>query len=175
MRELRSSQPSPSDKWFVFYTKSRQEKKVKEVLDRMGYEVFLPLQKVMRQWSDRKKRVEIPLFNSYIFARTSEVGMQQILQVPGIAWLIRYNGLPAVLHQREYDQIVRFMDTGLLIESLTTDQLEIGELVRVLDGPLKGMVGQVSTSTKSKFAVVLEGLGQAIRVDIDPGLLMRVD
>ena len=54
-------------KWLVFYTKSRQEKKVRDILLRRGFEVFLPLQKVMRQWSDRKKKVEVPLFNAYIF------------------------------------------------------------------------------------------------------------
>jgi transcriptional antiterminator RfaH len=54
-------------KWFVFYTKSRQEKKVNELLLKKKFEPFLPMQQVMRQWSDRKKKVTVPLFNSYIF------------------------------------------------------------------------------------------------------------
>jgi transcriptional antiterminator RfaH len=61
-----------SKNWFVFYTKSRQEKKVNDLLLRHGFEPYLPLQKVLRQWSDRKKKVEVPLFNSYIFVRVEE-------------------------------------------------------------------------------------------------------
>lgn len=49
--------------WFVFYTKSRHEKKVKDFLEKVGYVVFLPMRKVMRQWGDRKKKMEVPLFN----------------------------------------------------------------------------------------------------------------
>jgi transcription antitermination factor NusG len=54
-------------KWLVFYTKSRNEKSAYKNLKKFGFEPYLPLQKVLRQWSDRKKKVELPLFNSYIF------------------------------------------------------------------------------------------------------------
>jgi len=53
-------------KWFVFYTKSRQEKKVNELLLKRGFEPFLPMQAIVRQWSDRKKKVVLPLFNAYM-------------------------------------------------------------------------------------------------------------
>jgi len=59
-------------KWFVFYTKSRQEKKVNELLLKRGFEPFLPMQAIVRQWSDRKKKVVVPLFNSDIFVCVEE-------------------------------------------------------------------------------------------------------
>ena len=159
--------------WFVFYTKSRQEKKVRDLLLRRGFEVFLPLQKVLRQWSDRKKKVEVPLFNSYIFVSVPEHQVTSVLEVPGVAWAIRHNGKPATLHPKEYDTIVRFIETGLLIESLPAEDVEVGEEVTVLDGPLKGMRGSVTGKGKGKFTVILEALGQAIRAEVDPGLIRK--
>jgi len=158
-------------KWFVFYTKSRQEKKVRDVLLRKGFDVFLPLQKIMRQWSDRKKKVEVPLFNSYLFIKITEHLIQEVLQVPGIAWNIRHNGKPAILHDKEYKAIQYFLETGLSIEILPAATVEEGDWVVVADGPLKGALGQVAAKNPGKFTLLLEGIGQAMRVEIDPGLL----
>lgn len=162
-------------KWFVFYTKSRHEKKVHELLVRRGYEVFLPLQKVVRQWSDRKKKVEVPLFNSYIFVYIPEYRVSEVVQTPGIAWVIRHNGRPAVLQPKEYDLIKRFLQTGLLIEVIPQEEVKAGDWVKILDGPLKGVEGQVTETGSGKFTVVLETLGQAMRVDIEPGLLKKLE
>ncbi|HQQ96771.1 MAG TPA: UpxY family transcription antiterminator [Cyclobacteriaceae bacterium] len=158
-------------KWFVFYTKSRQEKKVKEILDRRGFDVFLPLQKVIRQWSDRKKKVEVPLFNSYLFVAVPEHKIEEVLQVPGVAWLIRHNGRPAELHPAEYATILRFLETGLLLETGPAEEFELGERVVVLDGPLKGQEGFLYGRNKGKFTVVLAGLGQSIKLEIN-GLII---
>src|SRR5690606_15969941 len=103
--------------WYVFYTRSRQEKKVRDLLLKGGFEVFLPMQKVMRQWSDRKKKVDVPLFNSYIFVKDQEFRITDILRIPGVAWNIRHNGKPAILRQEEFELINRFITTGYFLES----------------------------------------------------------
>ena len=160
--------------WLVFYTKSRHEKKVRDVLVRRGFDVFLPMQKVLRQWSDRKKRVEVPLFNSYIFVRIPYHRTEEVLQVPGVAWAIRYNDKPAELQPREHETIVRFIETGLLIEDLPAESIEIGEQVEVMDGPLKGLIGQVEGKGSGKFIVVLQALGRAMRVEVKPLVVRKV-
>jgi transcription termination/antitermination protein NusG len=159
------------NRWFAFYTKSRQEKKVRNVLQRRGFEVFLPLQKTVRQWSDRKKKVEVPLFNSYIFVKIPEHQITKILQVPGIAWSIRHNGSPAFLREQEYELIERFLATGLFVEVISQDTFEAGDSVIVADGPLKGVIGRVAAKYPGKLTVWLETLGQVIRMEIEPGLL----
>ena len=78
--------------WFVFYTKSRHEKKVRDLLGKGGFEVFLPMHKVLRQWSDRKKRVEVPLFNSYIFVHEEQHRIPEVLKTPGVSTIIRVAG-----------------------------------------------------------------------------------
>lgn len=161
--------------WFVFYTKSRHEKKVKELLLRSGFEVFLPMHKVMRQWSDRKKRVEVPLFNSYIFVRTFEHEIVRVLQIPGVSANIRHNGKPAILRLAEYDLIQRFISSGLFLEtSPLLPQIENGDRVKVLDGPLAGVYGIMSgTANDQKLSIILEGLNQVVQVEISVHLIKR--
>lgn len=162
-------------KWLVFYTKSRHEERVREYLDRRGFEVFLPMQEVIRQWSDRKKKVTVPLFRSYIFVNEDESQVERILQTPGIAWNVRHNEKPAILQERERDLIQRFLSTGLYIETESIPEINNGELVRVIDGALKGVEGRVvQSSTGEKFSVTLSVLGNSMLIKLDARLLERV-
>ena len=63
-------------KWFVVYTKSRCEKKVADLLTKKGIENYCPLNRVQKQWSDRKKIILAPLFTSYVFVRIRPVNNQ---------------------------------------------------------------------------------------------------
>jgi len=161
-------------KWLVFYTKSRHEKSVKEYLEKKGVEVFLPMQKTIRQWSDRKKMVEVVLFNSYIFVFETENKIPALLEVPGIAWNIRHNNKPALLHTNEFDLIRRFINTGLFIETYSVDHFNEGDEVEILDGPLKGISGTlIQAEEGQKFCVALEVIGQILQVKIDKWMLKR--
>ena len=163
-------------KWLVFYTKSRWEKKVDGYLRKFGFEPYLPLQKVLRQWSDRKKKVEVPLFNSYIFVNDYEHRIRDILQIPGISWNIRHNGKPAVLRENELQMIQRFVSSGLFLETMSAADLEPGDRVKVMDGPLRGAEGFYSGEYSDvKFYVILETIDQTLRVSIDKGLLKKID
>ena len=163
-------------KWLVFYTKSRHEMKVAGYLEGKGYEVFLPVQKVLRQWSDRKKRVITPLFRSYIFVHDSETRIQDILQVPGIAWNVRYDGKPAVVREEEIKTIKRFLATGRLIETSTDPLFQVGDEAEVVDGPLKGVRGKiVGSPTGEKFSVTLEVLRNSMVIRLDARMLARVN
>jgi len=161
-------------KWLVFYTKSRWEKKVEKYLSQFGFEPYLPLHKVVRQWSDRKKKLETPLFNSYIFVYDYEHRIQDVLKVPGISWNIRHNGKPAVLRDSELEMIKRFISSGLFLETTSVANLEPGDRVKVIDGPLRGAVGYYSGPySQEKFYVILETIDQALRVSIDKKLLKK--
>lgn len=128
----------------------------------------------MRLWSDRKKKVEVPLFNSYIFVLESEDKIPLILQTPGVAWNIRHNNKPAILQARELETIKRFLASGLLLESYQLENLQAGDPVEVIDGPLKGMVGNLTkTHEGDKFTVALESIGQSLLVRLTPELLRK--
>lgn len=162
--------------WYVFYTKSRQEKNVRDLLLKNGYEVFLPMQKVMRQWSDRKKKVEVPLFNSYIFVNELAHNIPSVLKIPGIAWNIRFNDAPAVLRPEEFEIIRRFITTGYLLEaSGVVEEFKAGDKARIADGPLAGITGVLTSEGKNqRFNILLEGIQQVIQVQIPASLLKKV-
>ena len=148
---------------------------MRDLLEKSGFEVFLPLHKVIRQWSDRKKKVEMPLFNSYIFVNEEDHNIPSILKVPGIAWNIRSNGKPAILRQEELDLIKRFISSGLFLETSTLEreQFKSGDRARIIDGPLAGVTGIITgSSDDEKLNVVIEGIGQVIRVQI-PAILLK--
>jgi transcription antitermination factor NusG len=163
--------------WYVFYTKSRQEKKVRDLLLKNGYDTFLPLHKVMRQWSDRKKKVEVPLFNSYIFVKDFDYNIPEILKTPGVAWNIRHNGKPAVLRPEELELIQRFLATGFFLETqgMGQESLKVGDKARIIDGPLSGVTGILTGQDRSqRFNVLLEGIQQVIQVQIPAALLRKI-
>lgn len=162
-------------KWLVFYTKSRHEVRVGAYLAQRDYEVFLPMQTVLRQWSDRKKKVRVPLFRSYIFVYDSESRIPDIVQAPGVARNVRYNDRPAVLQEKELDTIRRFLATGLLVETIAEVDFKAGEEAEVIDGPLKGIRGKIIQSpTGDKFSVTLEILGNSMLIRLDARVLARV-
>ncbi len=145
-------------------------------LQKFGFEAFLPLHKVVRQWSDRKKKLEVPLFNSYIFVRDIEANIPEILKVPGLAWNIRHNGKPAVLPEKDYQNILRFIESGLTIEIGPTEDLQRGDKVEVMDGPLRGAVGFLSGDyNEEKFTIEIETINQVLKVSVDKRLLKKIE
>lgn len=161
--------------WYVFYTRSRWEKKVLQLLEREGYEVFLPVHKVMRQWSDRKKKVEVPLFNSYIFVSVERSSIYDVLQVPGIVKNLLYNGEPAVLHEKEYQQINKWLDTGLPLEVQgLSDNVNLGDHIKVTEGSFRGVEGELYRIDDTTCAVLIESLQQVLTITVRKELVTAV-
>lgn len=161
--------------WFIFYTKSRHEKTAAAQLKKEHFEVFLPLQTELHIWSDRKKKVEMPLFRNYLFVKDIPANISKVLEVSGIAWSVKYNGFPAFLTQREVDLIIRFLESGLPVSAnATPSDFLTGDKVMVSAGPLKGMTGVLSRTDDQTFLVLVEALNQVLRVQIAPEFLEKL-
>ena len=131
-----------SARWYALYTKSRNEKKVCERLVSDGYECFLPLQKTVRQWSDRKKVVEVPLINSYVFVRMVLSQRFAVLQDPGAVCFINFEKLPAPVADKDIAYLKRIMEEGFAVEVVDAP-LAPGEKVKVISGQLTGLEGEL--------------------------------
>src|SRR5438876_1090368 len=110
-------------KWFAVYTKPRWEKKVNITLLRKGIESWCPLQKVERQWSDRKKIIEDPVFKSYVFVRITNEERLQVLQTEGVLNFVYFLGKPAVIKEVEVENIKLYLlekNVSIRVESLKT-------------------------------------------------------
>lgn len=153
-------------KWYAIYTRARWEKKVSDVLNRKGIANYCPLNKVMRQWSDRKKIVYEPLFTSYVFVNVSESDFLSIKKVSGVINMVYWLGKPAVIHDFEIEAIKRFLNEFDNVK-LQKTPINISDKVRILGGPLMAYEGQVLSVKSKTVRVALPSLGYMMYVEVD--------
>ena len=115
--------------WFVLSVKRNQEKKVADILKKMNVEVFIPLIKEVKYWSDRQKTVETPLFKSYVFVNLSEKYRGIVFGVSGVQGYLFLDGKPALVRDEEINIIQKWIsdDTyDLVMLSKLISRNEIG-------------------------------------------------
>jgi len=166
-----------SQPWYVVYVASRQEKKVEKHLTKKGIESFLPLARKLQQWSDRKKWVDFPMFNGYLFVRPLPHQVDQILESPGVVAYLKFERKKAKVTPKEIEIIRTIESAGYHVETLhTPDEFEPGQTVMVMEGPLKSQVGQLLRKNNEQiFLVSFDTLGQSIKVNIPFELLKKVE
>jgi transcription antitermination factor NusG len=144
--------------WYAVYTKPRWEKKVADLLARKGVEHYCPLNRVVRQWADRKKTVEEPLFKSYVFIRSTAAELLKVKQTDGVVNLVYWLGKPAVIRKEEIDIIKHFLANH---ENVKVEKVEvnINDHVRIITGPFLDQQGTVVAVTNKVLKVQLQSLG----------------
>ena len=154
--------------WNALYVKSRTEKKVADRLERAGIEVYCPTQVVVRQWSDRKKKVREPLFKSYVFVRYDPSRRLDVLQTPGVMNIVFWLGKPAIIYQKEIEAIENFLNDHADAKVQAIDY-KVGQEVRVKQGSFAEKTGTVVQQTKHKLKIELSQLGLEIFVELRKG------
>ena len=145
--------PQKEPRWFAAYTKPRNEKKVFERLVSSGIEAYLPLQRSLKQWSDRKKMVEEPLFRSYIFVKINDVDYYRVLNTVGIVRYITFEGKAVPIPEKQIDLIKQLLEQNIEIETVE-ERIEPGTKVEVKFGSLLGLVGELVEHKGVKKVVV---------------------
>lgn len=153
-------------KWFAIYVKSRSEKKVLKLLEDIGIESFLPLITRVKQWSDRKKKVEEPLFRSYLFVNISLSDYYTVLNVNGVVKFITFEKKPVPVPDNQIIAIKEYLnDTEL--HSIDYEDFKEGELVRIKSGQMKDLVGRfIKINGKHRVIIDIEAVGQSIPINI---------
>jgi len=153
-------------KWLAVYTKPRWEKKVYNVLTLKSIESWCPLQKVERQWSDRKKIIEDPLFKSYVFVRITEQEKLRVLQTEGALNFVHFLGKPAIIKDEEIETIKSFLlekDAKISVQSYNSFSQEDKVIIR--HGIFMDNTGTVVRTASRKIYVRLESLDQVMVVE----------
>ena len=155
-------------RWYAVYVKSRYEKKTSKLLEDRHIEVYLPLLNRLKQWSDRKKMVEEPLFKSYIFVRTDLKNYYNILNTPGVVRFIGFEGKPVPVPDNQIVAVRQFVGENDGTSDLDELQnLQEGQLVEIVYGEMKGLVGRlVSFNGKQRLIVDIESVGRSIPINI---------
>jgi transcription antitermination factor NusG len=153
-------------KWYALYTKPRWEKKIDARLLLKGVESWCPLQKVERQWSDRKKVIEDPLFKSYVFVRIDETERSNVLMTDGVLNFVYYLGKPAIIKDEEVNNIKMYLaEKDARISVIAEEGFQQGDKICVNFGVFMDKEGTVLRGGKKKVYVQLQSLGQVMVVE----------
>lgn len=153
--------------WHVVYTRSRAEKKVQVELSLKNIENFLPMQKKLRQWKDRKKWVEMPLISGYCFVHITRKEYDLVLQTNNVVCYVRFEGKAAVIPDRQIDSLKQMLKQYDFEVEVTNENFAPGKKVEVIEGPMIGLRGElVEARGKNKFILRLTQINSIITVEI---------
>ena len=164
---------SSNKKWFVVYSKPRFEKKLSVLFTEHGIENYCPLNKVKKQWSDRTKLVEEPLFKSYVFVRIADSEQARVRSVAGVVNFVYWLKKPAIIKQYEIDRIRKFLNE---FESVTVVQLPPvpNERVVIMSGIFMDKQARVLRVKGNKVELEIESLGYKLIATIDRKSISRM-
>jgi transcription antitermination factor NusG len=152
--------------WYAAYTCAQHEKRVREHLEQRSIEAFLPLYETVHRWKDRRMRLSLALFPGYVFVRLALRDRLQVLQVPGVARLVGFNGQPAALRDEEIEGMRSCLVHGLRLKP--HPYLGTGQCVRISSGPFQGLEGIVQRKKgRLRFIISLNLILRSVEVEIN--------
>ena len=125
------------------------------LLQEKGIIHYCPLNRVMKQWSDRKKQVLEPLFKGYVFVQVAEPNKWEVKKVEGIINYVHWLGKPAIVKESEINTIRKFLQEFSDVEVIDRE-LHVNTAVTVKQGILMNYRG-----------IIVEVLGSRVKVQID--------
>lgn len=159
--------------WYAIYTRSRFEKKVHNDLQRSNFQVFLPLIKEKKAWSDRIKTVSVPLLPSYVFVKLERQSIPRLNYYPGIVRLVTFDRKPCEVREEEIQLLQQIITHGVHVQQAV--HCAVGDKVRITQGPLKGWEGNVdSVKGQSRIVFQIASILQCISVEVNMGDVEKV-
>lgn len=143
--------------WYVLYTNPRAEKKAAQQLSALGFDVYCPVVTRIQQWSDRKKKVEMPLFSSYIFVNVEEKDREKVFAVKGVVRYLFWLGKPAIVKDEEIAEIQKWLNTGY--DGIEAENITKGDVIAIKEGPFKNYSGIVQEVNNNTIRLVIESIG----------------
>lgn len=161
-------------KWLALYTRPRYEKKVEKMLRERQVDCYLPLIKTLRQWSDRKKMVEIPLFASYIFVFVDEHDYNEVFRIPGVVKYVSFEGVAVEIPEKQIENIRWVLSTDVKAEPLDA-VIAPGSIIEIVKGPLNGLKAEMVTYNNKNIIVVrVDQLNKSFMITIPAGHVKMV-
>ena len=162
-------------KWIAVRSKPRSEKIASNELTKKGIETFLPIIKKRRQWSDRKKWVEFPLFSGYLFARIELKDSIYVLSTRGVNTIVKFGDKVVTIDDDVVNSIKLVLEGGY--DLIPMKYFTVGDQVKVIGGPMAGAIGIVETKHKknNRLVIKIDALQQAIAVHIETRLLENIN
>lgn len=154
--------------WYALHTRSRHEKMVEQRLQQKGVTTYLPMVTEVHRWSDRKKKVQLPVFNCYLFVKVAptKVDRLRILCVDGVFSFVGPGGEGTPIPDEQIDAVRSLVEGGLPCSSHPF--LKIGQRVRVRSGALDGLEGVlVSRNGDRTLVISIDAIQRSLAVRVD--------
>jgi transcriptional antiterminator NusG len=156
--------------WFALRVRPKHEKAVATNLSKLGFDEYVPLQRVRRRWSDRVKVLDAPLFPGYIFCRFAYAERLRVLNAPGVEAVVGFGKTDVPVEDSEIDAVRTLVASGKPLAHLPF--LRIGQAVLIERGPLAGIRGVVLRDESAwRVVVSVEALDRSIAVEVDREVL----
>lgn len=153
--------------WYAVYTLSRFEKKISTQIQEMGIECYLPLNKVLRQWKDRKKWVEEPLLRSYVFVKVSQKEYYEIFKVEGVVRYVCFSGKAVPIKESQIETLKIISSNKIPVVVLEKNNIPPGQPIKIVSGLFTGFEGEmVKYMGKNKILVRIEQIGRILSVNL---------
>lgn len=163
-----------SPAWLVITTKSRAEKRVRDGLINLGITHFLPIQRQLRQWKDRKKWVDVVILGGYIFINIEEKYKNKVFEIPGVVNFLKNKEALCKVADSEIDRLMRICNYESEIQ-IFKQKIEQGERVEVIMGALQGLKGTVIEKMNNCYLnVLIESIGCTATFKIDRSNLRKI-
>jgi transcription antitermination factor NusG len=166
--------PSQSATWFALHVRSRHENLTASVLQRKGYQTFLPVYTLRRMWSDRIKELQQPLFEGYVFCQFDlNDRVVPIITTPGVLGIVGLGKRPVAVDNHEIAALQRVVRSGLPVEPCP--YLQVGSAIRIEHGPLSGTEGTlIEIKNRHRMIVSISLLRRSVSVQVDEAWITRV-
>lgn len=166
------AQFEPND-WYAVYTRHQHERAVAESLTGRGLEVFLPVYEALRQWTDRQKRLSLPLFPCYVFFRGNPERRARVLSTPGVHSIVGFGGRPAAIEKSQVDAVRLAVENHFRVEPHPF--LRTGDRVRVRCGSLAGVEGiLVRKRSFARLIISADLLQKSVSIEVDACSIERI-
>jgi transcription antitermination factor NusG len=171
-RPIRSeSQTSSAGEWYVVRTKTKCEKFVRDKIEAMGMQAFVPLRKRTARYNRKVKTYELPLITCYTFVRLDKNKRNQILALPYVNGFLKTGGMDSTVSDREIEWLQKISGTEMEVRAETLS-MHIGDRVILAYGQLAGMEGTIlSHHSKNEFVIALESLGLQMVIQVEKEML----
>jgi len=170
------TQNTAEQNWYALYTKPRFEKKVCSLLFENNFNSYLPLVSTIKQWSDRKKKVELPLISSYVFVRTDESSLKKTLSLNGVIRILKHLGKPAIIKDYEIENLKILLEDPDNVNFINEIHIQKGDPIIVEKGVFRGLIAEcVKLNGRFRLIARFEALNNVVEVNIPISHLKKIN
>jgi len=161
-------------KWFAVFTRYRCEKMAYQQLARRGIETYLPIQQLVRQYSRKRKVIDMPLINCYVFVKIKKVEYVKVLSTQYVQSFLKFSDNLISIPEKEIELMKRILGEGWEVQAVET-HWQKGDIVEIKTGGLAGLRGRlIEKNNEQLFTIALERLGMALQMKVNQSDLLKI-